>query len=44
MNVRWSISMSTFVWDCMFGCSGFDYESRWEAEQAFAAHKCPMSC
>ena len=44
-NVTWSREMSCYVWTCIYGCaSGWDFESRYEAEQDFLTHKCEMSC
>jgi len=43
MNVSFSFLMRCFVWDCMYGCSGFDYESEAEATEAFLTHDCVCS-
>lgn len=40
MNVGWSHIYGSFFWSCIYGCTETDYESTWEAEQAFLAHPC----
>lgn len=40
MSVKWSHIEGSFVYDCIYGCHGNDFESSFEAEQAFAAHDC----
>lgn len=40
MHVGWSRIYESFEWICIYGCSGTDCDSRWEAEQAFLNHTC----
>lgn len=42
MNVQWSHEMSCYVWSCIYGCSGFDFEGQREAEDDFLLHKCGL--
>ena len=38
-NVKWSPLESCYVWDCVWGCHGSDYEGSLEAMRAFLVHK-----
>ena len=40
MQVGWSQMYGSFEYRCVYGCHSTDYESRWEAEQAFLSHVC----
>ena len=40
MHVDYSRTYESFFYTCIYGCHATDYESRWEAEQAFLGHRC----
>jgi hypothetical protein len=40
MHVDYSRTYESYFWDCIYGCHETDYESRFEAEQAFLSHTC----
>lgn len=40
MNVKFSNEMSCWVWNCIWGCFGWDYEGEQEAAEAFMSHEC----
>lgn len=40
MHVGYSRIYESYEWSCFFGCHATDYESRYEAEQAFLSHTC----
>lgn len=41
--VEFSRDAGCWVYLCPHGCYGYDYESTWEAEQAFNSHQCRVS-
>lgn len=43
-NVKWSHAEGCYVFDCVWGCRGSDYESYAEAEAAFFGHQCSEPC
>lgn len=40
MNVKFSQAEGCYVWDCIWGCHGTDYESHAEAQHAYVTHRC----
>ena len=44
MAVKWSHEASCYIWECIWGCSAFDFESEGEAEQDFLYHECMKRC
>ena len=40
MVVDYSRTYESYFYRCIYGCHATDYESRWEAEQAFLGHTC----
>ena len=38
--VKWSHLAACWTWDCVWGCSGFDFEGEQEAQEAFLSHEC----
>ena len=40
MHVDYSRTYESYFYTCIYGCHETDYESRWEAEQAFLGHAC----
>lgn len=41
--VRFSKEAGCWVFDCIFGCSGIDYEGEAEANEALFLHDCIVS-
>lgn len=39
-SVSFSPAFGCYVWECIWGCYGFDYEGQGEAERAFVGHTC----
>ena len=39
-HVGWSPIYESFIFDCIYGCREVDFESVFEAEQAFLSHVC----
>lgn len=40
MSVQWSKEAGCYVYTCIFGCLGYDYEGEAEAIEAFLSHRC----
>ena len=43
MAVSFSYITSSYEFRCIFGCYEFDFESEWEAREAFLFHNCVCS-
>ena len=42
-TIDFSHDLGSFYYQCAWGCFATDFESTWEAEQAFTAHDCNRS-
>ena len=40
MSVKWSPTHGSWIFDCLWGCFDFDFESEHEATEAFLSHTC----
>lgn len=40
MSVQWSQPEGCYVYSCLWGCRGTDFESQQEAIDAFLEHRC----
>lgn len=38
--IHWSPNVNTFVWSCVWGCYGYDFDTEHQAREAFDSHVC----